>query len=125
MAIPVAPTKVRASDGLFTNGILIQWNWVGDVATTGFIIFRWRDGEAPEQYDDVRGVLEFLDKSKASGGKIFGAPVDNVVYNYAVKASGSLVGPTPGLSVLCGSDQGFWTRRQRTTTSGPATMDGI
>jgi methionine-rich copper-binding protein CopC len=116
MAIPVAPTNVRASDGLFTNGILIQWNWVGNVANTSFFIFRWRDGEAPEQYDSVYGVLEFLDKSKASGGKIFGAPVDNVVYNYAVKTFGSASSPSPGFSDLSASDRGFWTQAQVSPT---------
>ena len=95
MAIPVAPTNVRASDGLFTNGILIQWDWAGSQNSQSdtFEIYRWLDGEAPVFYKTVFRNREYLDRASPPSGEIlFGAPRPNLVYNYAVKASSFFYG---------------------------------
>jgi methionine-rich copper-binding protein CopC len=112
MAVPAAPTNVRASDGLFTNGILIEWDWSDPTFQLIFFqLFRWVDGEAPVLLRNVIGSRDFLDASSQSGD-----PRPNVVYNYAVKALGS-IGSAPSVtSNLSVSDRGFWAPTQASPT---------
>jgi len=114
MSVPAAPTNVRASDGLFTNGILIQWDWSDPTNRVGrFDIFRWRDGEAPEFHASAFGENQYLDQSSIGPiGNSSAKPIENVVYNYAVKAY-SL---STGSSSLSASDRGFWTQAQVSPT---------
>ena len=82
---PPTPTNVQASDGTYTNGVLVTWQFSGGGiynSADRWDIYRWADGEAPRYYTSHWGDAPYLDTMD-----VYGIPSDiNTNYNYAVRA---------------------------------------
>lgn len=117
------PPSLSASDGLYSNGVLLNWSYEGNLrGPLRFDVFRWQEGEAPEFYYSVFGDgTSWLDKMD-----IWGHPSDkSAVYLYAIR----LYSYSEGISPLSNSDSGYFSGATLTPgkyagTSGEDNLSG-
>ena len=78
------PINVQASDGTYTNGVLVTWQYGGDISQVNrWDVYRWADGQAPQFYYSVFGsTTSYLDPMNVTGHPSSA----NTNYHYAIVA---------------------------------------
>lgn len=112
--MPATPTNVSASDGVYRDGILVTWQYPGNLSEVGrWDIYRWKDGEIPKYYTSVYS----KDLQYADLFDVFGFAQDKTAkYNYAIKS----YSPLTGSSALSSYDSGYIAPNNAPVFSSPS-----
>jgi len=116
---PITPTNIQASDGTYSNGILVSWDYSGNLSDIGrWDIYRWSNGEYPTFYYSYFGnSTSFLDTLNFLSHK---TPDIYSTYHYAVVAYSY----DSGSSDISQSDTGFISGLRLTGTTRNDTLIG-
>jgi hypothetical protein len=97
------PTSIQASSGTYTNGVLVPWEYGGDISDVSrWDIYKWEDGEAPKFHDsEFSSTTSYLDSMN-----VFNHPSSaNTKYHYAIDAYSYF----SGSSALRDDDIGYFS----------------
>ncbi len=112
----VTPTNVAASNGSYSNGILITWEYTGNLSgVSRWDIYRWEAGQAPVYYTSTWGNnLSYLDRLN-----VWGHPSSVYTHYYYSVAAYSV---SYGIGSLGNSDLGYTSFGADTTAPTVSTF---